>query len=105
MHGVMIKRLGHNAHILEHHASSVRDGQAAGISTGPYMQKLFRKIDHCDGGYALLSPGIQHIDTDSNVTGYRKITQMLTSWNTLYYRLRANTNSCACYTVMEHRLR
>ena len=90
MHGVMIKRLGHNAHILEQHTSSMRDGQAAGISTGPYMQELLRKIDHCDGGYALLSPGMQYVDTDLNVTGYRKVTQMLTSWNILYYRLRAN---------------
>ncbi|KAK0506881.1 hypothetical protein JMJ35_010581 [Cladonia borealis] len=64
MHGVMIKRLGHN--------------------------ELLRKIDHCDGEYALLSPGIQYVDTDLNVTGYRKVTQMLTSWNVLYYRLRAN---------------
>ena len=69
------------------------------------MQELFRKIDHCDGEYALLNPGIQYVDTDSNVTGYRKVTQMLTSWNILYYRLRANINACACYMFMEHRLR
>lgn len=90
MHGVMVKRAGHNAHILEQHTSSKREGQAAGISAGPHMRELLCKHDLCDGGYALLSPGLQYVDTQLNVTGFRKVPMTLTSWNILYYRLRAN---------------
>ena len=90
MHGVMIKRLGHNAHVLEQYTSSSREGQAAGISTGPQMRELLHKFDLCDGKYALVNPGIQYIDTHLNVIRFQEVPMMLTSWNVHYYRLRAN---------------
>lgn len=90
MHGVMIKRLGHNAHILEQYTSSTREGQAAGISAGPQMRELLHELDLCDGRYALVSPGIQYIDTNLKAIRFQEVPMMLTSWNILYYRLRAN---------------
>ncbi len=90
MHGIMIKRLGHNAHILEQSTSSTREGQAAGISAGPQMQELLRKFDLCDGEYALVNPGVQYIDKNLRVTRFQDVSMTLTSWNVLYHRLRAN---------------
>lgn len=90
MHGVMIKRLGHNAHILEQYTSSTREGQAAGISAGPQMREVLHKLDLCDGKYALVNPGVQYIDTNLKVIRFQEVPMMLTSWNILYYRLRAN---------------
>ncbi len=90
MHGVMIKRLGHNAHILEQSTSSTREGQAAGISAGPQMRELLHKFDLCDREYALVNPGVQYIDKNLRVIRFQDVPMTLTSWNVLYNRLRAN---------------
>ena len=90
MHGVMIKRLGHHVHILEQYTSSTREGQAAGISIGPQMREFLQKFDLCGGEFAVTTPGIQYLDRDLNLTGFREVPMTLTSWNVLYYRLRAN---------------
>ena len=90
MHGIAIKRLGHNVHILEKNPSSLRDGEAAGISAGPQVQEFLRNHDLCKQQYSLLSPGIQYTDKDMNVKHFRKFSLQMTSWNVLYYRLRAN---------------
>lgn len=90
MYGVMIKRLGHNAHILEQYTSSTREGQAAGISAGPQMREFLHNFDLCAGKYALVNPGVRYIDTHLNIIRFQEVPMMLTSWNILYYRLRAN---------------
>lgn len=90
--GVIIKRLGHKTHILEQHPASIRYVQAAGISVGPYIQEFLRRLDHCDGTYALQSPGLQYVDKDLNVTGTRGSLMAFTSRNLLYYRLRAKSD-------------
>ena len=54
------------------------------------MQELLRKLDLCDAKYALLSPGLQHVDANLNVTSFRNVPMALTSWTVPYYELRAN---------------
>lgn len=90
MHGIVIKRLGHNVHILEQNLSSLRDGQAAGISAGPQVQEFLRDNDLSKQPYSVFTPALQFLDNEMNVKEVRKIPFQMTGWNVLYYRLRAN---------------
>lgn len=95
MHGIMIKRLGHNVHVLEQNASSLRAGHAAGISAGPQVQEFFKAQDLCKQPFSLDCPGIQFIDENSRVKRFLKRPYHMSSWSVLYYRLRANFDGFA----------
>jgi len=90
MHGIAIKRLGHNVHLLERTLTSLRDGQGAGISAGPQVQEFLKKHDLSRQPYSLLSPAMQFVDKELNVKEVRRFPLRMTGWNVLYYRLRAN---------------
>lgn len=95
MHGLMLKWLGHNVRILEQSTSSSRTNAAAGMSTGP-NGKAFLDIHDIDKRpYSFPCPGPQFLDKAGNVTRQLKIPLNLTSWDTLYYRLRANFDGLA----------
>ena len=90
MHGIMVKRLGHNVRILEQNTSSIRTDQAAGMGTGPEGREFFEKHDVCRSPYSFACPGFQILDKQANVKRTINLPLNLTSWNVLYYRLRAN---------------
>lgn len=90
MHGIMLKRLGHNVHILEQNASSARSGYAAGISAGPHVQEFLKNHDFTKLPYSVDAEGIQLLEKTSKVKRFIKKPYRLTSWTLLYYRLRAN---------------
>ena len=92
MHGIMVKRLGHNAHILAQYPSSTREGQAAGMSTGAYSEKFLASHDRAhDVPQSVTTTSVLRIyDADLSVTKEYKIPLKLTTWISLYYRLRAN---------------
>ena len=90
MHGVMFKRLGHNVRILEQSTSSSRDNTAAGMSTGPNGKAFLELHDLDKRPYSFPCPGPQFVDSTGKVTRKLKMPLNLTSWDTLYHRLRAN---------------
>ena len=90
MHGVMLKRLGHHVHLIEQNLSSTRTDNAAGIGTGPMGAQFFKEHDLYPSLYSFSCPGFNILDKDSNVKRVLNIPLNLTSWNVLYYRLRAN---------------
>ena len=91
MHGVMIKRLGHNAHIMEQYPSSFREAQAAGISTGLHTQEFLKKHDHIqDRPHFVTADRWDILASDLSLVEHHAIPFKLTTWKTLYYRLRAN---------------
>ena len=90
MHGIMLKRLGHSVHILEQSPCSILQGQAAGIRAGEEVQAFFEKYDMLKEPYYLDCPGLQFIDRDTKNLRFVKFPMAMTSWTTLYYRLRAN---------------
>lgn len=93
MHGIMLKRLGHSVHILEQSPYSILHGQAAGIRAGEEVQAFFERYDMLNEPYYLDCPGLQFIDRDTQNLGFVKFPMAMTSWTTLYYRLRANFDS------------
>ena len=89
MAGVMLKRLGHNVHILERNSTSLRTDHAAGMRTGPYANEFFDTYDQQPTPYGFDCPGFQFLDAHSKVKSLRNEHLKLTGWNVLYYRLRA----------------
>lgn len=86
----MLKRLGHNVRILEQHPSSTRNSQAAGISMHPAATAFVKKHDLAEGPNSIAADGIQYLDSNLQITGFRKLPMKMTSWDMLYYRMRAN---------------
>ena len=90
MLGIMFKRRGHDVHILEQSLSSVRVSQAGGITVGPQIQRFLEKYNLVDSPYSLSSSGVKILTRDSNMRLRRKMQIQNTSWDNLYYQLRAN---------------
>ena len=90
MHGIMIKRLGHHVHLIEQNLTSTRTDQAAGIGTGPQGLQFFKEHDLYPALYSFSCPGFSFLDKNSNVKRFFNLPLNVSSWNVLYYRLRAN---------------
>ena len=91
MQGIVIKRLGHNVTILEQHLSSTREGQAAGIVTMEHSHAFMNAYDLLrEEPYAVQCSGVQFLDKDLKVVRGFERPMRMSSWNVLYYRLRAN---------------
>ena len=90
MHGIMIKRLGHNVRILEQHPSSWRQGEAAGITVGNQVQEFLEKYDLIkEPGYVDVR-ATQVLDSGFKLLHFSDTSWKSTSWATLHHRLRAN---------------
>ncbi|MCJ1385997.1 hypothetical protein MMC17_009122 [Xylographa soralifera] len=90
MQGIMLKRLGHNLHILDRSPSSERGDNGAGITLGPEAQEFYKRYDLMQGPYSIPNPGIQFLNARSEVRYFMKRPMEMSTWSLLYYRLRAN---------------
>ena len=91
MQGIAIKRLGHDFKILEQHLSSTREGQAAGIAMMEHSHAFMNSYDLLkDQPYAVACSGVQFLDGGPKVKGGYDRPMPKSSWNVLYYHLRAN---------------
>ena len=86
----MLKKLGHNIHLIEQTLSSTRTDHAAGIETGPQGSKFFKEHDLLSTQYSFSCPDFNILDKNSNVKRVFNLPLNLTSWNVLYHKLRAN---------------
>ena len=90
MNGIILKRLGHNVHILEQNTKSERSDLAAGITTHPEFDEFMDVHDLVKESWFVPSPGIQWLNKDAAVTREAKRPLKMTSWEVTYHRLRAN---------------
>ena len=90
MQGIMLKRLGHNIHILDQSPSFERGDNGAGITLGPEAQEFYRKYDLMQESYSIPNPGVQFLNAKSELRYFMKRPMEMSSWKLLYYRLRAN---------------
>jgi len=95
MHGVVLKRLGHNVRILERSPSDLLHDQGAGITAMEDVREFLRKHDLSKQPNFVSSAQIQFLNRAANVVKIWKVPLSMTSWNTLYYRLRANFDGLA----------
>lgn len=89
MHGVMLKQLGHRVRILEKQVGSPKS-QMAGIALGAQVKDFLERFDRLDQSFALKSECLQYIDTQARMKTFFVTPRSVTSWDTLFYRLRAN---------------
>ncbi|KAM0158529.1 hypothetical protein ACHAQE_005439 [Botrytis cinerea] len=71
--------------------TSIRESQAAGMSTGIYDQELLKKYDKIEDRPRFVTASkLEVVDARLKVTESRSVPLKLTSWKTFYYCLRAN---------------
>ncbi|SLM39675.1 Monooxygenase, FAD-binding [Lasallia pustulata] len=90
MSGVVLKRLGHNVRILNRDPSSSLQGQGAGISALQNVQEYLATYDVTKKPHSVLSKEVQFLNKEGEITKTTDWPMWMTSWNVLYYRLRAN---------------
>ncbi|KAH8812996.1 hypothetical protein F5884DRAFT_820688 [Xylogone sp. PMI_703] len=90
MHGIVLKRLGHDVHIFEQVTEETRQNEAAGMRAGPHTIEFLEKYDLTREPWAITYSGGKFIRKDSSTLFSLNTVTTLTSWTTLHYRLRAN---------------
>ena len=89
MHGIVLKRLGHNVHILERDSSTLHS-RGAGITAMENVEAFFNAYDVVKRPWSIISPNMQFLNRKAEVVKTWNMELQMTSWSTLYYRLRAN---------------
>ena len=90
MHGIILKRLGHNVSMLERSESVDLISQGAGISAQEHVQGFLAKYDRSPQPLCIDCPKLQFLDKEAKVTRTWDMPLQMTSWGVLYHRLRAN---------------
>lgn len=91
MCGILLKRQGHNVRILEQATSSQREGTAAGIGLSGHMKVFMSQHDRLRERPIATSNAQMHVlDSKLDVAKKIPLNMDMTSWDAVYYRLRAN---------------
>lgn len=91
MHGIMLHRLGSHVRILEQSPTSAPASHMAGVCAGSDVLRFLERFDrlaHVPLG--IQSECLQAIDAQGRVTVFLRAQRLMTSWDALYFRLRAN---------------
>ncbi|TEY78484.1 hypothetical protein BOTCAL_0048g00100 [Botryotinia calthae] len=91
MHGIMLKHLGHNVRILEKSLGSSPDNHMAGVCAASDVLSFLERFDQFkDHPLGIPSVCLQSIDQENHISVFLKVQRLMTSWDALYFRLRAN---------------
>ena len=94
MAGILLKRQGYNVHILDSAITSEREGSAAGITLAAGVGEFFDANDRLkEIPFAVLNDHAAILEWDLTLTRKISVPSRLTTWETMYYRLRANFDS------------
>ena len=87
---IVLKRLGHIVRIFERNPTPLLHNQGAGVVAGGDTQAFFNKYDATNRPIAVTSKLRQYLDLQGNQIHREDTVQKMTSWDLLYYLLRAN---------------
>lgn len=91
MHGIMLHRLGSNVRILERSPTDELASHMAGVCLGTDVQKFLARFDCVrEIPLGIASTQMQSIDKHGKPHPFFTVNRLNTSWDALYYRLRAN---------------
>ncbi|KAF2795096.1 monooxygenase [Melanomma pulvis-pyrius CBS 109.77] len=82
--------LGHNITILERNPTPLLHNQGAGIVAGGDTLAFFKRYDRCRRDIAVSSQRRQYLNKDGEIVHKEDMVQNMTSWDLVYYILRAN---------------
>ena len=94
MYGVMLRTLGHNVHILEQ-SGDIRESHMAGVCCAADALEYFRRFDRISTPFSLRCERLQFLKQSGLISHYLKAPRLVTSWDVLYWRLRANFDGYA----------
>ena len=86
----MLSRLNHNVTILERSANSIPENQGAGLAAAADLCRYMSTYDLTGLPYGVTSPDFRMINAKGEVVKQIGVEQVLSSWECIYYRLRAN---------------
>ncbi|KAI9656048.1 MAG: hypothetical protein M1821_005109 [Bathelium mastoideum] len=94
--GTVLTRLGHNVRILERNPTPLLHDQGAGIVAGGDTQAFFTTYDRSNrteggkvDGLVVTTHARQYLNRKGEVIHFERRAQRMTSWDLLYYVLRA----------------
>ncbi|KAF2714714.1 FAD/NAD(P)-binding domain-containing protein [Pleomassaria siparia CBS 279.74] len=82
--------LGHTVTILERNPTKLLHNQGAGIVAGGDTIAFFKRYDRCGRDIAASSKRRQYLNKDGEIVHKEDMVQNMTSWDLVYYILRAN---------------
>ncbi|KAF2477662.1 FAD/NAD(P)-binding domain-containing protein [Lindgomyces ingoldianus] len=88
--GLALKSLGHAVTILERNPTALLHNQGAGIVAGGDTLTFFKRYDRCGRQLAVSSQRRQYLDKEGKIVHREDMVQNMTSWDLVYYMLRAN---------------
>ncbi|EON69824.1 hypothetical protein W97_09087 [Coniosporium apollinis CBS 100218] len=88
--GIALKQIGHNTTILERNPTPLLHNQGAGIVAGGDLLAFFEKYDRCQRPIAVRSRARMYLNKEGRVIHRDDRPQHMTSWDLVYYVLRAN---------------
>ncbi|KAF1949569.1 FAD/NAD(P)-binding domain-containing protein [Byssothecium circinans] len=94
MHGVMLRSLGHNVHILEQ-ADDVRESHMVGVCCAADSLEFLQRFDRLSTDFTMKSERLQFLKQSGLLSHYFKAPRLITSRDALYWRLRANFDGYA----------
>ena len=91
----MLKRLGHNVEIIERSSTATPETQGAGLAVAADLRAYLERYDKTKMPYGVVSPDFQMINPEGKLMKKMGIEQTFSSWEAIYYRLRANFDGLA----------
>ncbi|KAL5373679.1 hypothetical protein DPSP01_012541 [Paraphaeosphaeria sporulosa] len=82
----------HRITILERNPTPLLHNQGAGIVAGGDTLKFFKRYDRCNRDFAVSSQRRQYLNKDGEIVHKEDMVQNMTSWDLVYYMLRANVD-------------
>lgn len=102
MHAITLHEQGHSIHILEQCPTETPSSHMAGVCLGPDVLAFLSRFDrvaHIPLG--IPATQLQSLDHDGKSQPFLRIQRIMSSWDALYYRLRANYDGLASEFVPE----
>ncbi|KAI2872431.1 hypothetical protein CBS147343_6958 [Aspergillus niger] len=96
MQGITLHQQGHSIHILEQSPTPTPVSHMAGVSIGPDVQAFlsrFDRVSHIPLG--IPATQLQSVDHSGQPKPFFRLQRIMTSWDALYFRLRANYDGLA----------
>ncbi|KAH8428334.1 uncharacterized protein LDX57_006035 [Aspergillus melleus] len=102
MHALTLHHLGCSVLILEQTPSHAPPSHMAGIAIGPAVLDLLSRFDRAsDIPLGIPSDSLQTLDATGHVRPFLRLPRLMTSWDALYFRLRANFDGLRSEYVAE----
>ncbi|KAI0846179.1 FAD/NAD(P)-binding domain-containing protein [Daldinia vernicosa] len=91
MHGIVLHRLGSTVRVLEQSLANTPISHMAGVCLGIDVQRLLERFDRTPGiPLGISAVQLQSLDKQGKINPSVRINRIMSSWDALYFRLRAN---------------